>query len=307
MKNTSTSATPTRVGVRLPVTGVAATSENITSVARWAHRLGFASLWGSEHIVTPLAVAPGYPGTDSGQWPYPPDMNWLAALPALLWAGAAAPGCELGTCVVVAPLYQPVLLAKHAATMNFLCGERLILGVGVGWMQAEFQAVGAEFEHRGPRMTEAIALMRALWSGDPVTFDGDFYQVRDVQMRPAPRSGSIPVLCGGRSRAAIRRVVRTGDGWIPDCRSIPELRLGIAALNEECQRADRDPASIRIVFKPGAAFGVTAADLADLDALGVDDLVIDPPLRSADLEGCLPELERVAGLLASHYGVGIGP
>ncbi len=292
-----TTATPTRVGVRLPVTGVAATAENIASVARWAHDLKFTSLWGSEHIVTPLAVAPRYPGTDSGEWPFAPGMDWLAALPALLWAGAAAPGCELGTCVVVSPLYQPVLLAKHAATTNFLCGERLILGVGAGWMQEEFQALDAEFTHRGPRMTEAITLMRALWSGEPVSFEGDFYQVRDVQMRPAPRSGSIPVFCGGRSRAAIRRVVRMADGWIPDCRSIAELRLGIAALNEECERGDRDPASIRIVFKPGAAFRVTPRDLAELDALGVDDLVIDPPLRSEDLEGCLPEMERVAELL----------
>jgi probable F420-dependent oxidoreductase len=297
MKTTDTSATPTRVGVRLPVTGVAATAQNVASVARWAQGLGFTSLWGSEHIVTPVAVAPRYPGTDSGEWPFPAGMNWLAALPALLWAGAAAPDCELGTCVLVSPLYQPVMLAKQAATTNFLCGERLILGVGVGWMREEFQALDAEFTHRGPRMTEAIAVMRALWSGEPVTFAGDFYQVRDVQMRPAPKSGSIPIFCGGRSGAAIRRVVAVGDGWIPDCRSIAELRLGIAALDEECQRGDRDPASIRIVFKPGAAFRVTARDLAELGTLGVDDLVIDPPLQSEDLEGCLPEMERVAELI----------
>jgi hypothetical protein len=90
MKTTDTSATPTRVGVRLPVTGVAATAQNVASVARWANGLGFTSLWGSEHIVTPVAVAPGYPGTDSGEWPFPAGMNWLAALPIASWAPASS-------------------------------------------------------------------------------------------------------------------------------------------------------------------------------------------------------------------------
>jgi len=288
-----------RIGVRLPVTGVAATPENIISVASWAERLGFTSMWASEHIVAPRTVSSTYPGTDNGQWPYPADMKWMGALPALLWAASAAPSCEIGTCVVIVPMYNPVILAKHVATTNLLCGERFLLGVGLGWMSEEFQAIGAEFEQRAAVGVESIALMRALWTGDPVTFEGNFYGVSDVQMAPAPQSGTIPIMWGGRSRAAIRRVVNAGDGWIPDCRSIEDLRGGITYLKEECERAGREYTTIRIVFKPGAAFRVTAENLDELRFLGVDDLVTDPPLTSVELDGCLAEMERVAELFSS--------
>src|SRR4030067_3529911 len=123
------------VGTRLTNAGAKAKPENIITVARWAEELGFSTVWVSHHIVLPERVDSYYPYRPNGRWDYPSDTNYLGRLLTLAWVGAAAPSLKLGTSVFVAPLYNPVVLAKQVASLHYLTDGRVILGIGAGWME----------------------------------------------------------------------------------------------------------------------------------------------------------------------------
>src|SRR4030081_1635965 len=146
------------LGIHLPHIGRKAGPENIKRAAMQAEELGLADVWVSEHIIVPKDA------------PYPPSANFWDPVLTLTWAAAATKRVRLGTSVLVLPLRRPLPLAKELATLQNLSNGRLILGAGVGWMEAEFAALGAPFRERGRRMDEGIAMMRAVWGQDPVSF-----------------------------------------------------------------------------------------------------------------------------------------
>ncbi|MCQ3978969.1 MAG: LLM class F420-dependent oxidoreductase, partial [Anaerolineae bacterium] len=204
-----------QIGIRLPSAGAKVSPENLVTAARWAEALGYHSVWVSDHVALPEKVDSFYPYDPQGRWPYPANTPWLDPLLALAWAAAVAPSVKLGTSVMVVPLRQPILLAKQLSSLDFLSGGRVILGVGAGWMEEEFDLIGVPFERRGPRTAEMIALVRAFWRGEPVNFQGEFYEAADCQMAPRPVQPTIPVVWGGHTDAALKRVARVGDGWHP--------------------------------------------------------------------------------------------
>jgi probable F420-dependent oxidoreductase len=284
------------IGVRLPGAGAKVSPENIVTAARWAEELGYHSVWVSDHVVLPEKVESTYPYDPQGRWPYPADTPWLDPLLALAWATVAAPSVKLGTSVMIVPLRHPILLAKQLSSLDFLSEGRVILGVGAGWMEEEFNLIGVPFDRRGPRTAEMIALMRAFWSGEMVDFRGEFYQTAACQMFPRPVQPAIPIVWGGHSDAALRRVARVGDGWHPTQISLEQLAEGVGKLHRFCQEAGRDPASVLIIARPGRVYPINAETQAQHEELGIQHVVIDPPLDGPDLSNFRAEMERVAKL-----------
>lgn len=284
------------IGVRLPGAGAKVSPENIVTAARWAEELGYHSVWVSDHVVLPEKVASFYPYDPQGRWPYPADTPWLDPLLALAWAAVAAPSVKLGTSVMIVPLRHPILLAKQLASLDFLSGGRVILGVGAGWMEEEFDLIGVPFDRRGPRTAEMINLMRAFWSGESVDFQGDFYHVTGCQMSPRPEQHTIPIVWGGHSDAALKRVARVGDGWHPTQISLEQLAEGMGKLRRFCEEAGRNPASVLVIARPGRVYPINAETQARHQELGVQHVVIDPPLDGPDLSTFRAEMERVAEL-----------
>jgi probable F420-dependent oxidoreductase len=286
------------VGVIIPNAGPKARPENIATVARWAEALGFDSVWVTDHVALPEQVHSYYPYRSHGRWDYPPETAWLDPLLSLQWAAAAAPTLKVGTSVLVVPLRHPVLLAKQISTLDYLTGGRFILGAGAGWMAEEFAIMGQSFADRGRRLLEMIALMRQLWSGERVDFEGEFYRVTGCKMYPPPVQRRIPVLFGGHSVAAIRRVVRAGDGWHPTQITLGQLREGIVTLREEAKRAGRNPDDLLIVARPGNTYPLTPEAHARHLELGVTHLIADTPIKQEDPDLALlrQEMERVADI-----------
>jgi probable F420-dependent oxidoreductase len=284
------------IGVRIPSAGATVTVDGLVTIARWAEALGYHSIWVSDHVVLAQTVESVYPYDAQGRWPLPAHTNWLDPFLALAWAAAVAPSVKLGTSVMVAPLRNPLLLAKQLASLDYLSGGRVIWGIGAGWMKEEFELIGVDFEQRGPRTVEMIALMRAMWTGETVNFEGKFFQVANCQMHPKPVQPTIPIVWGGHSDVALKRVARLGDGWHPTQITMEQLTAGVAKLGQFCLEAGRDPASVTIIARPGRFYPINAETQAQHRALGIQQVVIDPPLDFPALEECRKEMERVAQL-----------
>jgi probable F420-dependent oxidoreductase len=253
-------------------------------------------VWATDHVVLPERVDAHYPYRAHGQWDYPPDTKWLDPLLALCWAAAECPSLKIGTSILVFPIRNPVLLAKQLATLDFLTGGRLVLGVGVGWMEEEFETIGEKFAGRGGRTVEMVKLMRRYWSGETVEFDGKFYSVPPGRMHPTPVQPTIPIYWGGHSEYALRRVARVGDGWHPTQITLEELEAGLDNLREKCAESERDFDSVTVVARPGNTYEITRETQARHAELGIDHLIVDMPIADPDpkLTGLREKMERVA-------------
>lgn len=187
--------------------------------------------------------------------------------------------------------YNPVLLAKQAASIDALSGGRLTLGVGVGWSREEFAAPGVPFERRGTRAAECAAAMRVLWREDIASFDGEFVAFESVRVNPKPiRNRQVPIVVGGNSDAALRRVAAWGDGWYGfNLAGVDAVRERIAVLRERCLERGRD---IRELHLAVALDGGEPGDAAALREVGVSELVLvetppEDPRAAADWVGAL--------------------
>jgi probable F420-dependent oxidoreductase len=282
-----------RIGVRLPG-GRDMTRETLERVARWADELGFASVWLSDHVIMPARVDSEYPYAGNHRWPNPPNHPWIDPFVALAWAAAVAPHVQLGTSVVILPLRHPIHLAKQVASLDYLSGGRVILGVGAGWMAEEFQLLGVPYEDRGRRSVEMVRLMRKLWTGEPTTFEGRTWNMPFGQMAPAPVQRSVPIIWGGHTEPTFRRIARVGDGWHPLRLSLDEVRAGLDRIRTLATEFGRDPASLTTIVRPGAP--LTEASLASYASMGISHIVADPPITGAGLEGFRESMEQIANL-----------
>jgi probable F420-dependent oxidoreductase len=188
-----------RIGIHLPQFGKS--PDDIAKVAKHAEESGYASIWVSDHILMPARTG-AVPATDL-----------LEPLPTLGYVAAMTKKIKIGTSVIVVPYRNAVHLAKELATVDILCGGRLIAGLGTGWLEEEFRALNAPYERRGAYTDEAIRLMRAAWANQKLEFKGEFNNVGGLHFSPRPTNGNIPIWVGGLSRRAVRRAVELGDGW----------------------------------------------------------------------------------------------
>jgi probable F420-dependent oxidoreductase len=261
-----------RVGLHALGIGSGSRPEVIGTVAAAADAHSFATLWCGEHVVMVDKPNSAYPYSADGKIAVPPDVDWLDPLLSLSYIAANTRRIELATGILLLPEHNPLIVAKQAATLDVLSGGRFVLGVGVGWSAEEFGALGVPFARRGARTDEYIAAMRRLWADDVASFAGEFVRFDGVRVYPKPARGrSIPVVVGGTTDAALRRVAVLGDGWygfnLPVA-AVPE-RLG--ALAEQCGERGREMRDLRIAISLSDG---DPALLPELAAAGVTELVI---------------------------------
>ena len=184
------------------------------TVATTAERLGFSTIWAPEHVVLLDEYASKYPYS-SGKFPGPTDTPIADPFTTLAYAAACTTKIRLATGICLVPEHNPLVLAKTVATVDQLSGGKFILGVGVGWLAEEFEALGVPFERRGPRTREYVEVMRKLWTERSSSHQGEFVKFTNVLSYPKPVSeNGVPVWFGGESNPALRRVAEYGDGWI---------------------------------------------------------------------------------------------
>ncbi len=198
--------------MKLAVSHVGASMHDLGRLAQHAEQLGFEAIFVPDHLVAPLTFDPVYPYRESGMPSFGPETPFADAFVLLGNLAALTKTIRLGVGVYVLPLRNPFVAAKAAATAQELSRGRVVLGVGIGWMREEFEAVGEEFKGRADRTEEMLDVMRKLWSGEAVEHEGQWYKFPALQMSPGI-SSTPPVLWGGSSPAAIKRAARAADGW----------------------------------------------------------------------------------------------
>ena len=201
---------------------------------------------GYDHIDIFDHVVMGHPIEGRPPGPYNAAMPILEPFVTLGYLAAATSRVTLGTEVLVLPQREPTLVAKQVSTLDTLSGGRVRLGVGVGWQESEYEALGESFHDRGARMDEAIALLRAYWTDAHVNYAGKHYRANEMAMEPkSPQAGRLPIWVGGASEAALRRVGRLGDGWLASrVTDAADARRAIEAIRRHAEAAGRDPKSI---------------------------------------------------------------
>jgi probable F420-dependent oxidoreductase len=266
--------------------GTGADRAVIDAVARAADDCGFATLWAGEHVVMVDRSASHYPYSDDGVIAVPAQADWLDPMIALSFAAAASSRIGVATGVLLLPEHNPVIVAKQAASLDRLSGGRLTLGIGVGWSREEFDALGVPFEHRAARTAEYVAAMRTLWRDDVASFDGKFVGFDSIRVNPKPvRDRRIPIVVGGNSDPALRRLMAWGDGWYGfNVDSVAAVRERIDKLEQLCAESGRDRAELRLAV---ALVDPQVGDVSALAELGVDELVLveAPPDRPDDVPG----------------------
>jgi len=257
-----------KVGITCGGIGPYATGQFIQVSARAAERAGFTHYLMPDHVVQ-FAEYPestySYADGSGQELPEQSDdaplqfgddtyANVDAANPfidplmGMAWAAAATASIEVGTNILVLPQRSPTILAKQLATLDSFSQGRVLLGVGVGWAKEEFDACSVPFAERGKRTDDAIAAMRALWEQPVSTFSGQFTQFKDAYSYPKPaRPGGLPIMVGGESKAAMRRIARHGDGWLPYNLPVEDAAGAIAELKQMTRDAGRDPDKLRII------------------------------------------------------------
>jgi probable F420-dependent oxidoreductase len=229
-----------RIGVTFPQTEIGADPGAIRAYAQRVEELGFSHVLAYDHVLG------ADPAVHQG-WNGPYDVDTTFHEPFVLF-GYLAGLCslELVTAIVILPQRQTALVAKQAAEVDLLTGGRFRLGVGLGWNEVEYDALGKDFGNRGARMTEQVALLRELWTRRSVTFEGQYERVTGAGLAPPPVQRPIPVWFGGSSPAAYRRAGRLADGWFPQVRPGPGggLAEAQAMIATAATQAGRDPAAI---------------------------------------------------------------
>lgn len=299
-----------RFGVALPNYGPLAGPATLVRLARLAEDLGVDSIWVSDHLVAPLRVQSIYP-YDRRPDAKPGDMgvieHFYEPIVTLAYLAGQTTRVRLGVSAYVVPYRNPVLTAKHVATLDSLSGGRVILGVGTGWLREEFDALGVPFAARGARTEEYLAVMKALWAGGEAHFDGRHYRLPPVRTGPLPtQRPHPPIWVAGNSAVALDRAARLGDGWHAIDLAPDELAPLVRRLRERLAAHSRAAASVTVSLRKGVLVGTATgrplygdrdAIRRDLDAYreaGLDYLVAN--LRQAksveDISRALSDVSR---------------
>jgi probable F420-dependent oxidoreductase len=300
-------------GLGLPHTGARANGPSMIRFAQRADALGFESLWCGDHILLPTAGTNQYPYTADGSFPRDARVGFLETLTVLSYVAAVTQRIRLGSTVVILPYRNPIVQAKMFATLDVLSGGRVICGVGVGWLQKEFECLGVSYAERGPMSDEFLQIFRVLWTAEDPEFHGKYYQFEGMQCQPKPLQNPLPIWVGGHSKRAMRRAVAYGQAWHPTRQTPDFVATHLPYLRQEAERAGRDPASLVIslkrslhitdiglsneaVVRSGNALVGTTQEIID-DArrcqdIGIHQLTYD--FRTDDIEAQIAIMERLA-------------
>jgi probable F420-dependent oxidoreductase len=264
-----------KFGLMYANAGPFAFPEMLTHLATTAEGVGVESIWAVEHVVIPVGYKSTYPYDPSGKIPAPESIPMPDPLLSLTYAAAVTKTLRLATGILILPQRHPLYVAKEVATLDVLSHGRAILGIGVGWLEEEFQALGIPFADRAARTAEAVRAMRSLWKDEAEPFEGRFFRWGKLESHPKPvQKPGVPIVVGGHTDLAAKRAARYGDGFFPGVAEEPALRHLLGVMREECARIGRNPASIEVT----AGRTVTDADGARrLADLGVARCIVPPP------------------------------
>jgi len=205
-----------KYGVFLPVSGRAASRKTLMQAGQQAESLGYDSVWAADRLVMPWKIDTAYPYSKESTFIVPPDRPFFDTLTCLAFLAGCTETIQLGMSVMVLPYRHPLHWAKIATTIDQLSTGRLIMGVGVGWMEEEFAAMNAPFKERGAVSDEQLTLLKQLWTEEHITFSGKYYNVNDIAFNPKPyQKPRVPIWVGGEGKYAQRRAGRYGDAWFP--------------------------------------------------------------------------------------------
>ncbi|MBT5911185.1 MAG: LLM class F420-dependent oxidoreductase [Rhodospirillaceae bacterium] len=255
-------------GLRYLNTGRNVWSDKAVSMAQAAEEAGFESIWTVDHVVVPKGYKSKYPYAPSGRMgDGNEDMQYPDPLIYMAYLASVTTTIRLATGILIIPQRNPIVAAKQIATLDQLSGGRIDLGIGVGWLEEEFKAIGIPFVGRGKRTDEHIAAMRALWKNEFAEYHGDFVDFGPIFCRPQPKNGSIPIIVGGHSKAAAKRAGRIGDGFFP-ARGIPHDLFEI--VRATAIENNRDPKEIEFTVSVPEDLN----DIPELEKIGVKRILI---------------------------------
>jgi probable F420-dependent oxidoreductase len=282
-----------RVGLHALGIGAGADRAVIDAVAKAADDHGFATLWAGEHVIMVDDPASAYPYSDDGKIAVPAAADWLDPLICLSFAAAATTRIGIATGVLLLPEHNPLLVAKQSASLDRLSSGRLTLGIGIGWLKEEFDALGVPFARRAARTKEYVDAIRTMWRDDAATFQGEFVDYTSIRVNPKPvRDRRIPIVLGGNSDAAMRRVAAWGDGWygfnLDDVAAVADR---VELIDRLCRDAGRHRGELRLAV---ALRQPRPDDLPALAELGIDEFVVvdAPPGDAAAVGDWVSDLAR---------------
>lgn len=287
-----------RIAVRIPYRGQGVTGAGIIRVAQAAEAAGFHAGFVGDHVVWPAIPPSQYPPTRPGVtdpgYPHAVDELQLEAMTVLSFASAVTTRLKLATGVLIAGYRSPVLLAKQVATLDYLAEGRVLIGVGTGWLEQEFQALGIPFKDRGGRLDETIEILRRCWSDPAPEFHGRYWDFGPLIFNPQPRS-PVPIWFGGHTERAWRRAIRLGDGWLHSSTALFDVKTVIASAAAE-RPEGMSPLEIGLSHKIKAGEERGAVDAIErLRDEGVSLVVIAPWYDDESPAALMRLIDRVAG------------
>jgi probable F420-dependent oxidoreductase len=266
----------------------------LTHLATTAERVGVESIWTVEHVVIPVGYKSAYPYDPSGKIPAPDQLPIPDPLLVLAYAAAVTMTLRLATGILILPQRHPLYVAKEVATLDVLSNGRAILGIGVGWLEEEFQALDIPFGDRAARTAECVRAIRSLWKDEPEPFAGKFFRWNKLEMHPKPvQKPGVPIVVGGHTELAARRAARYGDGFFPGVTDDEKLVWLLDIMRDECKKLGRDPKTIEVT---AGRTGATADAVKRLQDLGVSRFMVPPP--AFDPDGVTQGLEALGSVIA---------
>ena len=310
-----------KYGYTLPGRGPLMDPETLGVIARKGEEVGYDAVYAGDHILVPKNIASIYPYSEGGEYPGGPSGESMELLTLLAFLAGQTSKIRLVASVIIVPYRSPLLAAKALATLDVLSQGRLVIGIGVGWMREEFEALDLPpFEERGAVTDEYIRAFKELWTSDSPHFEGKYVNFDDINFLPKPvQKPHPPIWVGGESRPALRRTAELADGWYPlgsnptfPMGTPEQLSAGLERLAAYARRFGRDPAEIEVIYRTsqfelnGTAVSDNgrpsfvgnadqiAADIRRYEEMGVGSMVLDFLRQTEDLDVMLGRMERFA-------------
>ncbi len=269
-------------------------ARDMVELAHYAEAAGLESVWTFEHVMVPIDYQSRYPYHRSGKMPITNDTWFVDPLISLAHIAGATTTLRLGTGVNILPQTNPLLFAKQAASIDQLSNGRLLLGLGIGWLEEEFEAMGTPFARRGARFRDYIEAIKKVWSGDVVEHHSDFLDWSGFVSHPTPQQQPHPpLLIGGTSDPAMRRVVDLGDGWYAPSSNIGEFKDQLSRLKAAAELRGRELGGIELTTT--WLIGLEPDKMNEYADLGVARLIV--PLLSTGADGWKAGIDRIAQAL----------
>ncbi len=297
-----------KIGFMLPMFGAMATHNNMFAMAQLAEQRGFESVWAPDHVIMPTQISTSYPYSRTGDYIADPKGAHLEPFTSLSYIAGCTQSVRLGFTVIVAPYRNAIVSGKMMSSLDVLSNGRLIAGIGAGWLEEEFDALGVSFARRWAQTEEHIRIWKELWTAEEPEFHGKYYDFSNVQCRPQPiQKPHPPITIGGNGKACFKRVVDHADGWQvvttgPDDAFSSEgnLAQSMASLKQMAEEAGRDSSTIETtaVVITGTANGVLK-DYEQYERLGVNRLILDFPSFLSDPK----EMEDILIKIAEGLGM----